>query len=321
MSPIKVFNGRNTLVFLFFLFVSVCLWLLQALNEQYETVITVDVTVTGVPQGVVVEPSDDIEIGVVVRDWGTELAKYNFGGNAGVNVDFSEFVNNKGRLSLPLASLENRVAGLLPSSMTLLRFDGDSLLLSVKKGKVVRPLKLNYRISTAKHVELLDVEVEPQTVSVVALTSQIEQIEEVELPFFELNNVKSDTVVPMLLKGVEYVEYDPAVVEVKVSVADYVKNVARVPVTLKNSNGLLREDIPYDIPEFVTVAFYAPQSARGSYSDSMFTVTFDCNETLKEKKDSICLHLASKPSFVDKDDVSLSHKYVYSKKFLKKNVR
>ena len=51
MFMIKKINGRNALLFMCFLFVSSSLWLLEAMNERFETDIAVGVVVTNLPEG------------------------------------------------------------------------------------------------------------------------------------------------------------------------------------------------------------------------------------------------------------------------------
>ena len=61
----KKLKGNNLFPFLFFLLVSCCLWLLQVLNEDYETDIPFSVSILNVPEGI--ELVDGNEAEVLVR--------------------------------------------------------------------------------------------------------------------------------------------------------------------------------------------------------------------------------------------------------------
>ena len=67
-------NSREFLIFLFFVFVSFCFWLLQVLNDDYETEFSVPLRLKNVPSDVVLtsELPDELRIGV--KDRGTVLA-------------------------------------------------------------------------------------------------------------------------------------------------------------------------------------------------------------------------------------------------------
>ena len=64
-------NSREFLIFLFFVFVSFCFWLLQVLNDDYETEFSVPLRLKNVPSDVVLtsELPDELRIGV--KDRGT----------------------------------------------------------------------------------------------------------------------------------------------------------------------------------------------------------------------------------------------------------
>ena len=72
-------NSREFLIFLFFVFVSFCFWLLQVLNDDYETEFSIPLRLKNVPSDVVLtsELPDELRIGV--KDRGTVLANYMLG--------------------------------------------------------------------------------------------------------------------------------------------------------------------------------------------------------------------------------------------------
>lgn len=62
-------NSREFLIFLFFVFVSFCFWLLQVLNDDYETEFSIPLRLKNVPSDVVLtsELPDELRIGVKDR--------------------------------------------------------------------------------------------------------------------------------------------------------------------------------------------------------------------------------------------------------------
>ena len=158
MSFLNKINGHDALVFMCFLFVSFSLWLLNALNERFETDIAVDVIVTNLPEGVELENQDDITVGIFVRDKGSELFDYKFREAPKLSIDYNDLTDNdNGTLTMHFTALENRVSNALKPSSTFLHFKDDYLTLQVKREMVMLPVKLNYDVETERHFELVDV--------------------------------------------------------------------------------------------------------------------------------------------------------------------
>ena len=64
-------NSREFLIFLFFVFVSFCFWLLQILNDDYETEFSIPLRMKNVPNNVVLTSELPSELKIGVKDRGT----------------------------------------------------------------------------------------------------------------------------------------------------------------------------------------------------------------------------------------------------------
>ena len=64
-------KSREFLIFLFFAFVSFCFWLLQVLNDDYETELSIPVKMKNVPESVVMTSELPTELRFGVKDRGT----------------------------------------------------------------------------------------------------------------------------------------------------------------------------------------------------------------------------------------------------------
>ena len=72
----NIFFGKKShefFVFLFFFAVSTCFWLLQTLNETFETEISVPLALKNVPEKVRITTELPPQIHVTIRDRGTTL--------------------------------------------------------------------------------------------------------------------------------------------------------------------------------------------------------------------------------------------------------
>ena len=67
-------NSREFLIFLFFVFVSFCFWLLQILNDDYETEFSIPLRMKNVPNNVVLS----IRLQLILRIMRAKARKYVF---------------------------------------------------------------------------------------------------------------------------------------------------------------------------------------------------------------------------------------------------
>lgn len=302
----KKINGREALVFLCFLFVSFCLWLLKAMNERFETDIVVDVVVVNIPADVEFENQDAIGVEVFVRDRGTELLDYKIGNSPQIRVDFNELTDNgNGLYAMHFSSLENRISNALKSSSTFLHFKNDYLSLQLKRERVTLPVRLNYDVETKKHFELAAVETSVKEITVTAPSSRIKEWDFVELPEFVVRNLDKDSAFIYTLPQEKYVNYEPAKIDVFLSVSPYVSGMVTRRVHLVNRLFDLDLSNYCDIPDSVVISYLAPASVAGNINSNDFRVELDFVELTGGKNDSVYFKLAASPLSVEKSDVRI----------------
>lgn len=220
---------NNIVVFLFFLFISCCLWFSLTLNRMYETDIPVSVRVKNVPSGVELE--DDVATRVVVRGEGTDLFGYMFGDGIDVSADYSEFHRNRGRLTMPTNLIKGRIVAQLDPSLSLTSVLGDTLTAAVKRASAVVPVKRGrLDLGAADGCEVVSVRIEPEEVRVAALVDEVNDIREVRTAPYTCDGLGRDTLLELALLPGKYIDVKPALVRARVRVSRYVKNVVSVPV-------------------------------------------------------------------------------------------
>lgn len=316
MSFLNKINGHDTLVFMCFLIISSALWLLNAINERFETDIVVDVVVTNLPEGVELENQDDLTIEVFVRDKGSELFDYIFGNAPKVSVDYKDLTDNgNGSLTMHFTALENRVSNALKPSSTFLHFKDDYLSLQVKRERVTLPVKLNYDVETGKHYELVDVQTSVKDITVVAPSSRVKEWEFVELPEFVIKGLDKDTSFTFPLPREKYLSYEPSVIDVHLTVAPYVSRNVKRRVNIVNRLFDLNLGDYYDIPDSVTVSYLAPASVADRITEEDLRVELDFVELTGGKGDTVHFRLASCPFSIEKDEVTITPGAVCRKEY------
>ena len=174
---------RQSLVFLIFIAVAFSLWLLKALNEEYETDITVEVAVTGLPPGVELDVDDksQMQMQVAVHGSGTALIGYMFGDPLKIEVDYSEFNDNNGSLSIPVSQLKNRVSSKLNSYTTLVHFKGESFGVEIKRKLKNLPISVVADLKPAPGYEIKSVKTETEHLLVSAPPSYYSWLKNIEV--------------------------------------------------------------------------------------------------------------------------------------------
>lgn len=274
---LKKLKGNNLLPFLFFLLVSCCLWLLQVLNEDYETDIPFSVSILNVPEGIELVDGNEAEVLVRLNDRGTELLKYKVGKLHSLKVDFAEFKHRGGTLSLPVSLLKKQIAGVVEATTSVVQYHDDTLYVKVKQNRKLLPVVLNGKIDAAEHYEITDVKIEPVDVMVSATPDMLERMESVETDYIVKKYLKNDRTFAVKVATDDFMNVEPSVVNVHVSVSPLKVKKVRVPVTQVNFPKPL---FAMWLPNEVELSFEVSEVNYELIGPSDFTVHLDYNDIL-----------------------------------------
>ena len=121
-------KSREFLIFLFFVFIATGFWLLQTLDNEYETEIAVPIQLNGVPEDIVITSEPISEIGVKVKDRGTVLFNYWLKQSfPPVIIDFDEEAGKNNHVKMRSWDIERKVMSQLNVSTRLLGLSSDSI--------------------------------------------------------------------------------------------------------------------------------------------------------------------------------------------------
>ena len=227
---IKSLTGREVLLFLFFVLVSCCLWLMLTLNQDYETDLKFKISVKDIPEDVSFSSMDE-ELIVRVKDHGTVLMNYMMGTFLPVSVEYKEFVRRNGRPSLPASALQKSLRKQLNSTTSILAIAPDTIVCYTQESAVKFPVRLNSDIHPAKQYAVGTVTVEPDSVWVFAPRSVIDTMNCVYTRHLALDNLRETKSVSLPLVANGDVNCNPSSVNVTVSLYPYTQKEIEVPVT------------------------------------------------------------------------------------------
>lgn len=200
------------------------------LNQNYETDIRFNVTIKEKPEDVTFT-SEGEEIVVRVRDRGTTLMNYKLESFMPISVNYSEFVNRKGRLLLPLSVLQKRIKKQLQSSTSLLSVYPDTLVYYTQESAVRFPVKVVGEFEPARQYALGDVTVSPDSVWVFAPVQVADTMKVLYTEPREERELRDTLVYKVALMVPESVNSStPSEVTVTVPVYPYAQKSFKLPV-------------------------------------------------------------------------------------------
>lgn len=143
---------REFLFFLFFVIIAATFWILQTLNENYDTEVSIPLRMKNIPENVVF--TDDIpqNFTLTVEDKGTVLVNYMLGQSfTPITLDFNEYQNPNNHIRLLTSDLEKKIQNQLMASTKLLDITPDTLEIFYTQGEGKKvPVQFNGH-ATAKH--------------------------------------------------------------------------------------------------------------------------------------------------------------------------
>lgn len=289
-------RSREFLIFLFFVFVSFCFWLLQVLNDDYETEFSVPLRLKNLPGDVVLtsEPPDELRIGV--KDRGTVLANYMLGRTFyPVTIDYEDYANGGSQVRIPVSTLTKKISSQLNQSTRLLAVRPDTVTYVCVKGKAKKvPVRLHGETGLDRQYYVCDIACSPDSVTVYAPQEILDTITAAYTQPLSLKNATDTVRRRVTLAKVPGAKFTPTWSDVTIQVDMYSEKTVEVPV-----RGI---DFPADkvlrtFPSKVQVTFQVGLSRFKSVTADDFLVGVPYETILADRKEKCELQLKSAPRY------------------------
>ncbi len=292
--------NKEFLIFLFFLFLSGCFWLMMSLNETYEKEFSIPVRLVGVPKNAVMTGDVTDTVKITVRDKGFTLVTYQYGKwFRPLTFKFSSYADeDQGHGVIPNADAVRQVQSQLYGSTKLLSVKPDKLDFYFTYGASKQvPVKFKGKITTSKTYYLAHTEFMPSMVTVYANKKQLDELKYVEIEPFVYRNLQDTIHQNVRLQKVRGVKVVPNSVRLSVYPDVLTEETVDVPVTAINmpSGMVLRT-----FPARVTVRFTIGASLFRTISPDQFRVVVDYDELVDNPSDKCTLQLRGVPRTVSK---------------------
>lgn len=225
-------KSREFLVFLFFVFVSFCFWLMQTMNDLYQAEFKMPVRLRNVPKEVVLTSELPDEIRVRVEDRGTVLLNYMLGRTFfPVSFDFEEYRDRGDHVHISSAEIFMKVATQLNTSTKLLSVRPDTLEIIYTEGKAKKvPVVLDGHVSAGRQYYVSDIHFSPDSVMVYAPKEVLGSITAAYTQPLELENITDTLNQRVAIRKVKGAKFVPATNDMSVYVDMYSEKTVDVPI-------------------------------------------------------------------------------------------
>lgn len=292
-------KNREFLIFLFFFALSAVFWLLQTLNETFETEVVVPLKLNNVPSNLIITSDLPDELHVTVQDKGSILMKYLYGQPlTPVTVDYKnyDFGGMAGRVQVQEAEVRRAIAAQLFSSTRIQSIKPDTLEFFYNRGlKKKVPVLISGVIEPAQQYYLRHVVAKPDSVVVFAPSSILDTLQAAYTQnFYQAGLVESKNLqIPVRpIRGAKFI---PDVLDVQIDVDIYTEKTVEVPIVGVN--------FPADkdlrtFPSKVKVTFKVGSKSYKSITADDFVLVISYEELINNESSKIPLHLKSTPEGV-----------------------
>ena len=289
---------KEALVFLLFVFLAFCFWMLQSLQQEYEIELAFPVRYENVPADIAFDTPRIQEITAKVKDKGSVLLNYTIGRNfAPIEVKMGDITRKNGSIQVGRKQIESDIQKQLISTTSLLGFEPQAISLRFSKreekeipvtfGGEIRP-KAGFQLSG-------EIRITPPYVKAYATASILDTLAEASTEpeiFSEVDKKITKTIRLSKIKGVNLT---PESVTVTIPVEQYTEKTLRIPVTC--------EYLPphYNIrifPATIEVTCGVPLSRFKELSEEMFSIQIPYKELEQNVSGSLPVKLSKKPDWV-----------------------
>lgn len=285
-------------MFIFFLSISIILWLLIKLRYEYISTITYKVSIVDLPDNKVVVESNELSATVKVRALGYNLLRYKllkFYKPLLVTAD--GLVHANGKNYILLSSQHERLSSQLGPNLTLLDISPDTLYFQLSK--VVQkslPVIPNLRITYAKqYMQASSYSIAPFSVKVKGPSSVIDTLSFIYTQPLVLENVSDSIDILVPLKPIGEIILQPSVVRISIPVEKFTEARVDVPVSCIN------KPVGVDVllaPKAVTVTCNVAVSKYFALKPEHFTIVCDYNDLINEPSGKAHVKVIKHPDFI-----------------------
>jgi hypothetical protein len=304
----NIFFGKKShefFVFLFFFVVSAGFWLLQTLNETFETEISVPLALKNVPEKVHITTNLPSQIHVTIRDRGTTLIRFfRYSVQNALEVDFEKYDAglSNARVQVPITDVQRMIHSQLGVTSHVIAVRPDTLEYYYNRGIARRlPVKVCGSISASPQNYIQSMNISEDSVLVYAPNNVLDTMQYAYTQAVNLLGLKENVTQNVSFRRMKGVEYVPSMVEMTTFVGYYAEKTVEVPIIGLNFPG---DKELRTFPSRAKVTFRVESGQYQRITSDNFVLAITYEELLQNPSDKYRLHLKSLPEGVTNARIS-----------------
>lgn len=290
--------SREFLIFLFFVFVSFTFWLLQVLNDDYETELSIPLRLKNVPDNVIITSELPEELKIGVTDRGTVLVNYLFGKTLyPINLDFKDYADKGSVVKFSSETLEKRIASQLNQSTKFSSIKPDTLEFIYTEGEAKKlPVKIQGTVKADRQYYISEVVCQPDSVMVYAPREILDTMTAAFTEILNIEQIKDTTRMKVNIMPVKGARFASPTNDVTFVVDMFAEKMVEVPVRGINFpyNTVLRT-----FPSRINVSFQVGLTQFKNVTAKDFEVVVDYEAIQLDKRDKCRPILIKVPEMVN----------------------
>lgn len=290
-------QSREFLVFLFFVLVSSAFWLLQTLDDVYQTEFKVPIRLKNVPKEVVMTSELPEEVRVQVEDRGTVLLNYMLGRTFfPVTFDFSDYTEAGAHVHISSSELAKKISAQLNVSTKLLSIRPDTIDFIYTKGKARKlPVRLRGEITPGRQYYISHIGFHPDSVMAYAPDGVLDTLIAAYTQEVHIEGV-SDTLTERVgLRRMKGVKFIPDYNDISVYVDMYSEKTVEVPVV---GMGFPAGKVLRTFPSKVKVVFQVGLKNFKSVTEDDFFIGVSYDDVRRVRGEKLPLVVSKSPNCV-----------------------
>lgn len=262
---------REFLLFLFFVFIASAFWILQTLNEEYETEVSVPLRLKNVPENVVFTSEIPQKLNLKLADKGTVLVKYMLGQSLmPVTLDFDEYRQKGDHIRLLTTELEKKMLSQLVVSTQIKSIAPDTIEIIYTQGEGKRvPVRLKGNPTPKRQYYITGQELTPDSVMVYAPRNILNDVNAAYTQEAELTGISDTTTFTLPLSPIKGVKFVPNAVEARFYADILTEKTVSVPI---EGIGFPADKQLKTFPSKANITFQVGMQQFKNITDKDFTV-------------------------------------------------
>ncbi|MDH6306648.1 hypothetical protein M2459_003359 [Parabacteroides sp. PF5-5] len=297
---LRRYQWKEILIFLLFVILSFCFWVLQSMQEDYEVHVSIPVHYNNVPQDVAFVQTPPSEIVIRIRDKGSVLLNYKLTKKiSSIEIDAKELSAKSGILLYPAKDIEAAITKHLIATTSLLSFNPQQIQAPYSKLQNKElPVVFNGSVRTEPGFQVSDdVMLEPARVKVYATEAVLDTLTSIKTVYTEIKKGLKTINKKVQLEKPNGVALNLESVSVTISIEEFTEKTLSIPVNSVHVPSLYTIRM---FPAVVKVTCSVPLSRFKELTEEEFSVEISLADLEQNISGMLPVILTRKPDWVDR---------------------